>query len=365
MAMKYQMLADNLRREITERSHPEGSRLPTEQELTRRFGVSRQTVRQALALLMEEGLIEKRQGSGTFISRAVTTPAASSRSIAILTPYTDSGVPAGLWKVQSLLSDAGYRSQVFSTENRFGREREILESLLASPVRGILASGVRTACPNPNLDLYRRLLESGAAMVFLGTGYPELSALPQVCPDDFQGGYLLTEHLLSLGHTKIGGVFRWDDRGGQQRFHGCLCCLRDRGISFDDRRFLWLEGVQSPAVSGLHPLRSFIQSRLSDCTAVICQEEETAGLLLQELASLGIRVPEHLSLAAFSHSLPAKPYSLPITTASPDERNPWAMAAQGLLQIINGRRFAPETIPWVIQQREHAGTFLPNTPLRR
>jgi GntR family transcriptional regulator, N-acetylglucosamine utilization regulator len=46
-----------------------GYRLPTESELTAQFGVSRVTVRQALQLLANQGLVERKQGLGTFVAR--------------------------------------------------------------------------------------------------------------------------------------------------------------------------------------------------------------------------------------------------------------------------------------------------------
>lgn len=45
-----------------------GSRLPTEQELTLEFGVSRTVVREAISRLKSEGLIETRQGAGAFVA---------------------------------------------------------------------------------------------------------------------------------------------------------------------------------------------------------------------------------------------------------------------------------------------------------
>ncbi|MEM9797349.1 MAG: phosphonate metabolism transcriptional regulator PhnF [Pseudomonadota bacterium] len=65
-------IADALRREIAEGARPEGAKLPTEAELTARFGVNRHTIRRALAALTDEGLVRSRRGSGSFVAAAPT-----------------------------------------------------------------------------------------------------------------------------------------------------------------------------------------------------------------------------------------------------------------------------------------------------
>ena len=67
MAHKYRQVADALRRDILDGLYEKRMLLPTEQVLCQQFNVSRQTVRQALSLLAKDGLIEKRQGSGSHI----------------------------------------------------------------------------------------------------------------------------------------------------------------------------------------------------------------------------------------------------------------------------------------------------------
>jgi DNA-binding GntR family transcriptional regulator len=59
--------AQHLRRQIETGRFPGGERLPSEAELAEVFGVSRLTVRQALGKLSDEGLIDRRQGVGTFV----------------------------------------------------------------------------------------------------------------------------------------------------------------------------------------------------------------------------------------------------------------------------------------------------------
>ena len=83
MQPKYQLVAGTLREEIRSGRYRDTMLLPTEYELCSQFHMSRQTVRQALSLLASEGLIERRQGSGSHIL-ATPSPAASPRAKAVL-----------------------------------------------------------------------------------------------------------------------------------------------------------------------------------------------------------------------------------------------------------------------------------------
>ncbi|TDR89167.1 GntR family transcriptional regulator [Enterovirga rhinocerotis] len=65
---KYALIADSLRQRIARGHWPKDTRLPAAEALAREFGVSRLTVRQALDILAREGLVEARQGSGTYVT---------------------------------------------------------------------------------------------------------------------------------------------------------------------------------------------------------------------------------------------------------------------------------------------------------
>lgn len=62
-------IADALRADIGRAIYPVGGRLPSEARLTDRFGVSRAVLREAIAMLRSEGLLESRQGSGVYVLR--------------------------------------------------------------------------------------------------------------------------------------------------------------------------------------------------------------------------------------------------------------------------------------------------------
>ena len=65
----YQQVVDVLRDEILRGHYPVGSQLPTEDELSDRFSVSRHTVREALRQLRGDELVSSRQGAGTRVAR--------------------------------------------------------------------------------------------------------------------------------------------------------------------------------------------------------------------------------------------------------------------------------------------------------
>ncbi len=65
---KYQQIADRLRDQIDSGALQPGERLPSEPDLVRQFDASRNTVRLAIALLTNQGLVVTRQGLGTFVT---------------------------------------------------------------------------------------------------------------------------------------------------------------------------------------------------------------------------------------------------------------------------------------------------------
>ena len=70
MIPAYIQIHDQIKSEIDQKIWKIGERLPSERDLAEKFQVSRMTLRQAITLLVEEGVLERRVGSGTFIQHA-------------------------------------------------------------------------------------------------------------------------------------------------------------------------------------------------------------------------------------------------------------------------------------------------------
>lgn len=68
----WKSIAATLTEDIAEGRYPPGAKLPTEAELSSRFGVNRHTVRHALKSMAEQGLVHARRGAGVFVTHAAT-----------------------------------------------------------------------------------------------------------------------------------------------------------------------------------------------------------------------------------------------------------------------------------------------------
>lgn len=97
------------------------------------YQVSRQTVRQALALLAEDGIIEKCQGREPGATDRINR---TSHSIAVVSSCADDYIfPFVLHSAEEQLEKQGYSTHVYPTQNQLGREREIMQELLTQPHR--------------------------------------------------------------------------------------------------------------------------------------------------------------------------------------------------------------------------------------
>ncbi len=80
----YQQLMQRLKNDVTSGAYPAGGRIPSEQTLCETYGVSRVTVRKAMLDLVQEGLLVRRQGKGTFVADARLT-----RDLQHITSFSD------------------------------------------------------------------------------------------------------------------------------------------------------------------------------------------------------------------------------------------------------------------------------------
>lgn len=354
MPSKYVQIAALLRTKILEGTYQDTMRLPTEKELSEAYQVNRQTVRRALSILTQEGLIERHQGSGSYIKD--NTAAAHGTSIAILATYINDYIfPAILQDAQTVFARNGYSTMVYCTQNRVNTERDILKNILSSPICGLLVEGTKSALPNPNLDLYKQIMDSGVPVVFLHGSYAAFPNAICVSDDNFHGGYLLTEYLLKKGHTKIAGIFKSDDIQGHNRYYGFLSAFRDAGLALPDSNILWYtteEKNQLLSHGDLTLLEDFVKNTLQGSTAVVCYNDEIAFTLINLLTSRGIRVPDDVAVVSFDNSSYSEFCGVKITSLAHGSKHIGRIAADRLVGLLEGKKVQSEAVPWLLVEKE-------------
>ena len=355
MSSKYVQIAAELRSKISKGIYRDTMRLPTEMELAEVYQVNRQTIRRALSVLEKENLIEKHQGSGSYVKDVAH--ADSSNSIAIVATYINDYIfPEILQDAESVFAHNGYSTMVFCTHNQVNVEREVLKNVLGSNVCGLLIEGTKTALPNPNLDLYKEFENRNIPVIFLHGTYPSIKNAVCISDNNFNGGYQLTKYLLKKGHTKIAGIFKSDDIQGHDRYFGFLSAFRDAGLPLPDSKVLWYatEDKKQILENKYQPLLEIFIKRMIDqkITAVVCYNDEIAFIVVNLLLSLGVRVPDDMAVVSFDNSSYSDFCRVKITSLAHNSEHIGRVAAERLIDMLHGKPVHSETVPWTLVEKQ-------------
>ena len=299
---KFEKIVTWIQEEVRSGRMVSGEKLPSEQELSEQFQVSRQTVRRALEELVKENIVESRRGSGSYICEDAGILLGNTerradheeKRIAVMLTYIDTYIfPIIVREIEKKVTQAGGILQIAMTDNSVAKERMHLEEFLRTRrIDGLIAEPVKSGLPNPNLDLYQKLQKSGIPVVFVNSFYENLT-IPHVSLDDEKAGYLATKHLLECGHTRIAGIFKADDGQGRMRYAGYTKALMEHSLKIKNRQILW---VDSEDIREMEMESDRVLKRLDGCTACVCYNDEIASKLVKVLQSAEIKVPDQISV---------------------------------------------------------------------
>ncbi|RIQ12686.1 LacI family DNA-binding transcriptional regulator [Jiangella rhizosphaerae] len=162
--------------------------------------------------------------------------------------------------------------------------------------------------------------------------------LVSVSATNWSGGLQATEHLLGLGHRRIGFAGGLPaSRPAQQRLHGHLAALSSWNVRSDDSLVL--------QVGFSHEDGRAMASRLLDLadppTAIVAGCDASALGVMEEARRRGLRLPEDLSIVGFDDTYAAAWTSPQLTTVRQPMREMGRVALRTLLSLAQGQR--PET----------------------
>ena len=349
MKPKYQLIADQLRNDILNGVYLKGEAIPTEKELQEHYNVSRQTIRQAIALLNEDDFLERRRGSGTYIKKNFAIDNNNMQVSVITTSISDSIFPSVVQGIESVLSSENYTMNLSSTYNRLDKERTLLERILQSPVSGLIVEGSKTALPNPNIDLYEKLIKKNIPVVFINGSYPQLSGYTSIITDDLTGGKLATQVLIDKGLKRIAGIFQSDDIRGHLRYRGYIEAMNEANLPTSDSLVFWFSNDSSKDEINTNTL---LENIIGKADGLICYNDEMALNILNMANELNLDLPKELSLISFNNVTATKFCQPKLTTLSHPKTAFGQAAARTLLRMMKGKKVEDTVFPWKLIERD-------------
>ncbi|ANE48196.1 GntR family transcriptional regulator [Paenibacillus swuensis] len=306
--------------------------MPSENEIAGRFGMSRQTVRQTLGELEQEGWLYRIQGKGTFVKEPKTRVYEEQPTVGMVTTHiSDYIFPHIVRGAEATLRGKGYGMLLSSTDQDKEREQDNLRMMLGRPLKGLIIEPTKSAQGNPNLNYYLSLDYHGIPYVMINERYPELQC-PCVKTDDEAGGYMAAEHLMELGHTEIAGFFKTDDLQGVHRLRGFIRAFTQRGMAVPPARVVHY----SSGEKGAKPFERALAMLTGENrpTAFVCYNDELAVRLLDAVRQAGLSVPEDLSVVGFDDSTLATATEVKLTTIAHPKQELGVRAAELLIEMM-------------------------------
>jgi DNA-binding LacI/PurR family transcriptional regulator len=321
-----------------------GAKIPTESNLCTHYGVSRVTVRRALAKLEDSGLIHRVRGKGTFLRAKPQRPASRPRQVAtneilFMVPMFKEdrlthrmnkafGLVCGDYETTFSLRSLGQTSQ---------SERQQLESLDLDRYMG--------GCFMPhwgadNIDVYFRLWQSGFPFVMLSS-YREVP-FDTVRHDDQRLTYLQTQHLLEQGHRRIGlmsGRLNVDD----EKLLGYIEALGDGDLPYKRELVRRIEPNKesSSLRNGYQIAREFMTDLDEPPTGLLAESDDAAVGMILALKEMGFRVPDDVAVVGSGDLYQENEAVMPLTTIRMNVRQ----AARAVIETLQARIKNPDLPP--------------------
>ena len=297
-----------------------GTRLPADGELAAQYQISRDTVRQALALLSHEGLIERVQGRGTFVSQppsndSLVTQVKPKQIGLVLNRTLRTQVNMNLLVgVEQAAKSHGYSVSFTYAEGNQEQQARDIARLRANHVSGMIIYLTGDTTRDASIQ---QLQADHVPFVLIDRYIPNL-AIDYVGLDNVGGGYRATEHLLILGHRRIGFIFSYEETlqttSVYERWQGYCKALQKYGVPYDETLVVPdFRQLQTGLSSPHEGLVEFLQ-RPDRPGAIFAVNDYVALDVMQAAKAIHLRIPEDLAVVGFDDTGFAAHVNPPLTT---------------------------------------------------
>ena len=295
----YQQIYDTLKSEILDESLRSGDLIPPENQIAQQYGVNRSTVRKALQMLVNDGLVEKKPGKGSIVlnrdaAKRSPSPAAASasyRNIGFLLP-SGNAITQPFYSTLFFVLEREFKrfnfSLIYST---FNEQDDLLKTIADYNLSGIVFVS------NTSPDQIGSALKCGIPCTLVNS-YD--SRIPSILSDNLTGAYLAGKYLLECGHRDVlilSGVRSYVCSA--ERITGFRRAFAEAGISIPDSSILPADSWEQE--SGQNAIKSYLSRCKSLPTAIFGLNDRLAFGAMQAARQCGLDVPEDISIIGYDN----------------------------------------------------------------
>lgn len=330
-----------------------GQKIPSERELCEKYHVSRTTVRNAILSLVNEGLVIRYSGSGTFIKEGLDLTQKgrgkignigfvrcqhSTSSHRIRGDYIYFDILKGIQQELVKYDQHLIFSYVIENDNDFNSSI----GQLLKKIDGIILGEIR------NQNFFNKIKCIQIPLILVNPSIYHYD-VDTIDTDNINGAYIAVEYLIKLGHQNIGIINgRISTRHASERFQGYRIALENNGLNFSNN---FVAGnINWQKETGYNGMKELLEKDLK-ITAVFAASDALAAGAIEAVMDVGLKVPDDISVIGFDDMIIASHTKPPLTTMRVPRYEMGSYAARRLNELINNRDlsrikvlFTPELI---------------------
>ncbi len=295
----YLQLEDKLKTAIITGEIKPGEKMPSENSLSRKYGIHRHTARKTLKLLAESGVIVSEPGRGWFVKEGISshlaiTARSNTQSKSTVGLY---GIPMG--NIHSIFTSS-FINKLYSLSEKNNCSLKILT---AEDINKLEKSGgceydldcLFWAVPTPEDIIRIEKIHDNGTKVLVANRQLFGTNIPYVAIDQYSGTRELVALLTRAGHKKIGCITSDHPyRYISERWRGFSDALHEAGIEVDEKRVMHILDSNNFK----DKLRDFFAEN-KDMTGLFIAGEIFQKQTFEFIAENNIRIPENISIVAF------------------------------------------------------------------
>ena len=255
--------------------------------------------------------------------------------------------------VEQAAIETGFNVFISTSQNDRQREIAAIKMLQKRRVDGIIVIASHLFDQYPRFSGRRKV-----SIVIINEQNPG-ETMHFVTVDDVQGAQLAVEHLLALGHCRIGYVGVTNrPKSNQYRFKGYQNALEAAGIALDPALIFTSHTIEDHAKGGEASLEPLLAA---GATAVFCYNDTSAIGLLAACHQRGLSVPDSLSIVGFDDIDMATYTMPPLTTIRQPRFGLGQQAMHMMLNLLDGQEPENQIIPVELVVRQTTARLVPET----